>query len=204
MKIGPKYKIARRLGAEVFEKTQTQKFALKMQNKNKGSNSRRPRSRSNYGIQLLEKQKVRFTYALSEKQFSKYIKKVIDKNPSNPSSMLFRLLEDRLDNIILRAGFATTRLAARQLVSHGHINVNGVRVTIPSYAIKDTDLISIRERSQNKTVFADLDERLKEYTAPTWVQVDRAKKEVKVKGGATYTPTQSHFDLMAVLQFYKR
>lgn len=201
MKIGPKYKIARRLGAEVFEKTQTQKFALAMQKKNK---TFKPRPKSGFGIQLLEKQKVRFTYALSEKQFSKYVRKVIDKNPSNPAEMLFQLLEKRLDNVVLKSGFAPSRLAARQLVSHGHIYVNGKRLTIPSYEVKNKDVISIKPSSKDKPVFAELDERLKDHTSPSWIAFDKTKQEATIKGEPTYSPTENHFDLLPVLQFYKR
>lgn len=201
MRLGPKYKIARRLGAELFEKTQTQKFALRQQNKTR---SFKPRAKTTYGVQLLEKQKVRFTYILSEKQFVKYVNKVTKKSVANPTGKLYEILERRIDNVVLRAGFATTRSAARQMVSHGHILVNGVRTTIPSYDVKNSDILSIRESSKTKPLFESLEERLKETTPPTWIKVDPIKKEITTKGEPVYTPSQTHFDLSSVLQFYKR
>lgn len=202
MKIGPKYKIARRLGASVFEKTQTAKFALRAERKGRGAG--RPKSKTNFGIQLLEKQRVRFTYCLSEKQFSKYVGQVIEKKGVNPAEMLYALLERRLDNVVLKAGFAATRLAARQLVSHGHITVNGTKMTIPSYQVKTGDIVAIREGSKQKTVFADLDERMKDITAPNWLSVHQAKKEITVTGTPAYVGTDHPFDLQTVIQFYKR
>ena len=205
MKLGPKYKIARRLGAAVFEKTQTAKFALREERKAQANrNKRRPRNQSNYGKQLIEKQKVRYTYALSEKQFAKYIKKVIEKNASNPSELLFTYLEKRLDNVALRSGLAPTRMAARQLVSHGHLAVNGTKVTVPSYEIREGDIVSIREGSKEKAIFADLDDRMGEVTAPNWLSVNKAKREVTVKGVPSFVKGEQHYDLEQVLQFYKR
>jgi small subunit ribosomal protein S4 len=203
MKFGPKYKIARRLGASVFEKTQTAKFALRSERKQRTTG--RPKSRTNFGIQLIEKQRVRFTYGLSEKQFSKYVHQVIEKKGvANPAEMLYTLLEQRLDNVVLRSGFAASRPAARQLVSHGHIVVNGVKMTIPSYQVRSGDVISIREGSKNKTVFADLDEKMKDLTFPTWLSVQTAKKEITIAGTPTFVGTNLPFDLQTVIQFYKR
>ncbi len=204
MKIGPRYKIARRLGSQVFEKTQTQKFMLRESQKLTKSRNQRPRSRSNYGIQLLEKQKVRFTYGLTEKQFTIYLKKVIQNKGENLEQMLYEILERRLDNIILRSGFAQTRQAARQIVSHGHILVNGKRVAIPSYSVVDKDQISIREKSLNKGNFIGLNERIKDTSIPAWLSVDMNKKTIKIKGNPNYISHESHFNLGAVIQFYKR
>lgn len=203
MKFGPKYKIARRLGASVFEKTQTAKFALNAEKKQRTTG--RPKSRTNFGIQLIEKQRVRFTYGLSEKQFAKYVQQVIEKKGvANPAEMLFTLLEQRLDNVVLRAGFAASRPAARQLVSHGHITVNGIKMTIPSYQVKQGDVIAIREGSKQKTVFAELDERMNEMTFPTWLTVQAAKKEITIAGTPSFVGTNLPFDLQTVIQFYKR
>src|SRR5438128_843190 len=148
MIIGPKYKIARRLGAPIFEKTQGQKYALHLERKGKKRGFSKPKSE--YGIQMNEKQKARFTYGLSEKQFSNYVKEALSKKSSNASGMIFEFLETRLDNIIYRLGFAPTRLGARQMVSHGHIAVNGKRVTVPSKRVYLGDKIEIVERSKGK------------------------------------------------------
>ncbi len=200
MIIGPKYKIARRLNAPVFEKTQTQKYAISRTRKSK---EERRKTRSDFGQQLLEKQKARFSYALTEKQFANYVKKALAKKGSN-QSILFDALERRLDNAVLRAGFATTRLAARQMVSHGHITVNGKRVTIPSHQIKQGDVIGVREGSKTKALFNGLDERLKNFQAPSWLIVNPGEKSIAVKGVPAFGSQELLFDIDAVLEFYSR
>src|SRR3989344_6775354 len=104
MKIGPKYKIARRLGASIFEKTQGPKFALSKERKEKNSRSR-PKAKSEFGKQLIEKQKARFSYGITEKQFSKYVNKALSSQQGEPTQKLFQTLESRLDNVLYRAGF---------------------------------------------------------------------------------------------------
>jgi small subunit ribosomal protein S4 len=202
MKIGPKYKIARRLGRSVFEKTQTAKFALSAEKKN--ANVEGIRSRSNYGSQLLEKQKVRFTYGVTNKQLGKYAYQVIDSKVKNQEEMLFIALEKRLDNVVLRSGFASTRRQARQLVSHGHIKVNGVKNKIPSYSVKEGDVIELKESSRDKSIFADMDERVKDITIPSWLKVDHKAFKITISGTPTYNSKETHFNLGEVLQFYKR
>lgn len=199
MKIGPKYKIARRLGNTVFEKTQSEKFILKEQAK-KTRRAKRPRS--NFGIQLIEKQKVRFTYGLSEKQFSNYVRTIISKKAENADSNLFNLLERRLDNVVYKSGFVKTRQAARQAVSHGHIRVNGKRMNIPSYSVKEGDVISIKDKSKEKGMWQDLND--KDRQIPNWISVNASNKEINIKGGPNYVQKESDFNLSAVLQFYNR
>lgn len=202
MKIGPKFKIARRLGAAVFEKTQTAKFAISQQKK--GRNAMRKRPTSVYGIQLLEKQKVRFTYALSEKQFSNYVKKAVAAPGTNTSEILFQSLENRLDSVVLRAGFAVSRLLARQIVSHGHMKVNGIRVNVPSYKVSVGDVISVKESSTDKTLFLELEKQVADKQVPSWLEVDAAKKSIIVKSLPVFDPRNVAFDLATVIQFYKR
>jgi small subunit ribosomal protein S4 len=204
MKIGPKYKIARRLGASVFEKTSTAKFALRTERKSRNLAGKRPKARSNYGKQLIEKQKVRFTYAVTEKQFRNYVREVIDKNSANPSEALFGLLESRVDSVVLRSGFVSTRLASRQAVSHGHITVNGRRITIPSYRLKIGDVVGIREGSKDKGCFKEITERVAEITAPNWLNLNKTTLQTEVVAAPTITVGDLNFDLQAVIQFYKR
>ncbi len=190
MIIGPKYKIARRLGAGVFEKTQSQKFALsqtRKKGKKEGGGGRGPKT--DYGIQMLEKQKARFTYGLSEKQFSKYVKMSLSMKGTN-QDLLYHILESRLDNVVLRAGFATTRLAARQIVSHGHIMVNNKRVTIPSFQTKVGDKVTIREASAKKTLFESLDERIKKFQPPSWLKLNAEKRIIEVQGAPKLNTTE--------------
>lgn len=201
---GPKYKIARRLGPGVFEKTQTQKFALKEQNKGRAHGTKRGATRTDYGKQLIEKQKVRVTYGILERQFRNMVDKAIAKKSINSAEALYITLESRLDNIVYRAGFAPTRQAARQLVSHGHIRINGKKVTIPSYQVVTGEKISIRENSLSKPLFATLDERLKGREVPSWLKLDTEKKTVEVQGIPKMVPSELPFDLLVVIEFYSR
>lgn len=199
MKIGPKYKIARRLGAQIFEKTQTQKFAASEQRKNKGRRPMRPRT--DFAIQMLEKQKARLSYGVTEKQFSTYVKNAIASRAVHTSEELFKTLEQRLDNVVYRAGFAPTRRAARQMVSHGHVQVGGKKITVPSHAIATGDTVAIKESSVTKGMLKDSDEK---YTAPGWLKVDSKKKTISIEGEPKLEHHEVLFDLDAVLEFYSR
>lgn len=201
MKLGPKYKIARRLGAPIFEKTQTAKFAQSLSRKEKnGKVPQRPKSE--FGIQLIEKQKARFSYGISEKQFSKYAKATL--TATEPTQRLFRALELRLDNALYRSGFAKTRAQARQIAAHGHAQINGRRVTIPSIHLKEGDVISVREGSKNSPLFADRAERIKGMTVPAWIEINSEMSEAKIVGVPVYVPSEHVFDLGVVLEFYSR
>jgi small subunit ribosomal protein S4 len=202
MIIGPKYKIARRLGAPVFEKTQTQKFALHLERRGKVRGFSKPKSE--FGLQLNEKQKARFTYALTEKQFSKYVREALLKKSGNASQIIFESLERRLDNVIYRLGFATTRLGARQIVSHGHISVNGKRVNTPSRQLRVGDKLEITDRSKNKPLFNTLDEKFKNATTPAWLSLDSGKRTAEVVGNPVYVKNENMFDLNTVVEFYSR
>jgi small subunit ribosomal protein S4 len=201
MKIGPKYKIARRLGAAVFEKTQTAKFTLSEQKKKPKKWSR---SRTNYATQLLEKQKVRFSYGLTEKQLRKYVKEVIESNSKNPAEDIYANLEKRLDSIILRSGLAKTRFQARQAASHGHFRVNGKKVTVPSMKISEKDIITLSESKKESPLYITFAEAFKEITVPAWISVDPKTYTLQLKSNPAYSSTEFPFDLLALLQFYKR
>ncbi len=201
---GPKYKIARRLGAPIFEKTQTQKYKLseskKVVKKGRGGFG----GGTNFAIQLKEKQKARFTYGVSEKQFKNYVKKIIDSKVSKPHEHLFVALESRLDNIVARLGLGSTRAFARQLVSHGHIKVNGHKVTIPSYKMSKGDVVTIRDGSKKKPVFAEIDEKSKAKEIPSWLGYDAQTKAWTVQGVPKTEGESLLFDLDTVIQYYKR
>lgn len=203
MIIGPKYKIAKRLGAAIFEKTQTQKFALSearsAQNK-KGKG--RPGGMSDYNKQLIEKQKMRFSYGISERQLSRYAEEAVTEK-GEPTTLLLKKLESRLDNVVYRMNIAKTRRLARQMVSHGHILVNGKRVTIPSYQVKVKDMISVREGSRVKPLFTSLAENYEGANLPSWVRFDIKK----FSGETTADPVHEAamlFDPALVLEFYSR
>jgi small subunit ribosomal protein S4 len=200
MQIGPKYKIARRLGAPVFEKTQTAKFGLSLARKEKTAKFKR--QKSEFGQSLNEKQKARFSYGLSEKQFRSYVDKAT--KAANPTQKLFTLLETRLDNVLFRAGLAKTRAQARQAASHGHTTVNGRRVTVPSILLGEGDVIGLRAGSAQSPLFAEATDRMKGQSAPAWVAVDPEKREAKVVGEPVYNKTEQVFDLGVVMEFYNR
>lgn len=200
MKIGPRYKKARYLGVPVFRKTQTPKYAIRAERK--GKKVRRG-NKSEYGQQMMEKQRARYSYGVSSKQFTLYVKKALKYSGDNGKNLL-HLLESRLDNIVLRSGFAETRSAARQMVSHGHIKVGDTIVNIPSYSVSPGEIVSIREGSKNKVLFAKLDENLKNVTRPAWLKVDVEKKEIRIDSAPTAEMSEILFNVQSVLEFYTR
>lgn len=211
MKIGPKYKICKRLGPDVFEKCQTPRFALiasrTTRPKRGGKRGARP-SRSDYGKHMLEKQRVRFTYGLSERQFSRYVKESGHSTIIKPVDALFRRIESRLDNVVYRLSLARTRSQARQLVSHGHITINDRKMTTPSYAVRPGERIGVKASKRERGVFAlrGAGSEGESATAqPSWLSFDGAKLE----GVLTALPAVDEggalsFDLQAVIEFYSR
>lgn len=202
MRIGPKYKIARRLGAPIFEKTQSPKYALSLARKERSTTGRRQKPKSEYGKDLIEKQKARFTYGITEKQLRNYINKSL--HATNPAQKLFTILESRVDNVLYRSGLSKTRAQARQSASHGHIMINGKRVTIPSIQLSKGDTLSIRKNSSDSALFGEVVERMKVLAVPPWLKVDAAKREAVVEGEPVYVPQEQVFDLGVVIEFYNR
>lgn len=149
---GPKSKIARKFGSPIYGPDKV----LEKKNYKPGQhgNTRRRSKASEYGIQLLEKQKAKYTYGLLEKQFSNLFKKA-NRSKGITGEVLLQLLEMRLDNVVFRLGFAPTRDAARQLVSHKHIALNGKVANIPSISLRDGDIVSVRERSKSLEVISE-------------------------------------------------
>ncbi|MEX2014289.1 MAG: 30S ribosomal protein S4 [Parcubacteria group bacterium] len=202
MKIGPKYKIARRLGAPIFEKTQTPKYALSLARKERSDTKGRRKAKSEFGQSLIEKQKARFSYGLSDKQFRNYVMKAL--NSKEPIQKLYSLLEKRLDNIVYRSGLAKTRAQARQAASHGHILLNNKRVTIPSILLSEGDVISLRAGSAGSPLFGEVTERMKVMAMPAWLKVDPENRSATVTGQPVYEGRESVFDLGVVVEFYNR
>lgn len=200
MLIGPKYKICKRLGASVFEKCQTQKFQLAEANAPRKMGGRR--GGSDYGAQLLEKQKARFTYGLSEGQFSRYVHEAMTHK--NPVDSLLSRLEARLDNVVFRAGFVKTRRAARQLVGHGHVMVNGKRMDVPSHKVEVGDVVSIRTESRPSALFVGRAEAAAETKAPQWLKLGDNGFEVTVAEKPGISGTEVAFSAAVIVQFYSR
>ncbi len=149
----------------------------KSSNKNPGGQRRT--KKSEYGLQLTEKQKVKFVYGILEKQFRMYYEKAERMN-GNTGEILLSLIERRLDNVVYRLGFAATRREARQLVNHGHYTVNGKRVNIPSYLVSAGDVIAVSEKSCSTTRFKMLKENDKFVAAPKWLDRDKNNLQGKV------------------------
>lgn len=203
MKIGPKYKIAKRLGAPIFEKTQTQKFELSVARSQNARHGRRPGQMSDYKRQLLEKQKMRYTYGISEKQLRRYVDEAVEKS-HQPVALLMDRLESRLDNVIYRMGLAKTRRLARQIASHGHVCVNGKKLTIPSHRVRPNDVISVREGSRQTGLFINLNETHEAAGLPAWVTFDVKKMEGTMKAAPVYNPAETMFDPEQVMEYYSR
>jgi len=149
---GPTSRIARRFGEPIFGPDKA--LAKKAYAPGQHGNQRRRGKESAYGMQLMEKQKAKFTYGILEKQFSNLFKEALRRKGVTGENLL-QMCEMRLDNVVFRLGIAPTRRAARQLVTHNHITVNGDNINIPSYALKVEDIISVRERSKSLEVIAN-------------------------------------------------
>lgn len=203
MKIGPKYKIARRLGAPIFEKTQTQKYALSESKKSR-RRGKRPRPITDYGIRLKEKQKGRYSYGLSEKVFGRTVREAMRQTSKTTPEALFEALENRLDSVLTRAGFGPTRFFCRQIISHGHILVNDRKVTVPSYKVRKDDVITIKPKSLEKNLFTDEDMESLGTSNVSWLKVDSKKKIITVKGSPKKEEVDLFFDIDLVLEFYSR
>ncbi len=203
MKIGPKFKIAKRLGAPIFEKTQSQKFELSVARGGKRS-LKRPALASDYKKQLIEKQKMRFSYGITEKQLRRYVDEAIAKEGHKPVALLMDRLETRLDNVVYRLGLAKTRQFARQMVSHGHVVVNGKRLNVPSHKVRVGDVITVREGSRGSAMFAQIAEKHDAVSVPSWLSFDAKKLEGTVKGAPIYNPAETLFDPEQVMEFYSR
>lgn len=161
----------------------------------------RRRAPSEFGEQLKEKQKFKYTYGLREAQIRNTFKKA-SKSPSNTGPLFISLLERRLDNVVFRLGLAPSRSVARQVVGHGHIQVNKRRVSAPSYQVKANDVIRIRPESKDHPVFKDLGEKLKKYETPSWLSIDPVSFEGKVV--TLPVNVESPFDISLVVDYYSK
>lgn len=168
------------------------------------ANARMRNKPSQYALQLREKQKVKRLYGLLEKQFSNLMAEA-SRTPGQSGAALLQYLERRLDNTVYRAGFAPSRRAARQLVTHGHFMLNGRRVDIPSIRVKTGDIIEIREHSKSSEYFKKLDDVSPAPSAtPTWQSVDRKKVEVKVTGLPARDDAEQDINEQLIVEYYSR
>ena len=196
---GPKQKLQRAMGEDLGLKTNSVKVGRRLaitpgQHGHKGK-----KKTSDYGQQLKEKQKVKFAYGILEKQMRKYYD-IATKTPASTGAALLKLLERRLDNVVFRLGFAPTRAAARQLVAHNHVLVNGKKATVPSYLVGMNDVVSLKDKTLKIPVVAAL---IKDQKAvPAWLE--RAANSGKV----IRFPERDELDLnvneQLIVEFYSR
>ena len=170
--LGPKCKLMRREGTDLFLKSRVRSVDTKCNmEKVPGQSGDRRRRLSDYGVQLREKQKVRRLYGVLERQFRNYYKEA-DRVKGPTGENLLRLLEARLDNVVYRMGFGSTRNEARQLVSHKAVEVNGKCVNVASYRVRPEDVVSIREKSKKQERIKSALSLAEQYGMPEWVEVD--------------------------------
>jgi small subunit ribosomal protein S4 len=176
--LGPKAKLARREGTDLFLKSARRAIGDKAKFDTKpGQHGRTSGSRtSDFGVQLREKQKVKRMYGVLERQFRRYFAEA-ERRKGNTGANLLMLLESRLDNVVYRMGFGSTRAEARQLVSHQAITVNGKAVNIASYLVKAGDVVAVREKAKKQLRVADALKLAESVGLPEWVQVDATKME---------------------------
>lgn len=167
---------------------------------------RRKRPLSEYGKELSEKQKLKNWYNLKEKQFRKYVKEVLEKRGKveDAGALLIKKLETRLDNVVFRMGFASSRAQARQIISHCHFLINEKKVNIPSFQIKKGDKITLRPVSRKKTIFQNLPTTLKKYRPPSWIELNIEKMEAKIIAEPTLEEAAPPAEISAIFEFYSR
>jgi small subunit ribosomal protein S4 len=198
-------KICRRLGVSVCGR---EKCALKRKPYPPGQKGKRRKSPpSEYGLQLKEKQKLKNFYGLKERQFEKYIRFILNKQSNlnqDIAQKLYQILESRLDNVVLRLGFGSTRQQARQLVSHGHFLVNQKKVDVPSYQVKKGDIITLRSSSLNKQFFKNLKTLLIKNKTPSWLSFDLNKMEAKVVENPSLQEFTLPVDISVIFEYYSK
>ena len=195
---GPTNKLYRNFGVKDLS---NRKLASSMRQNSSGQHGAMRKKASDYALQLKEKQKIRLTYLVSEKQFAKYYQTASRKTGVTGTIML-QMLESRLDNVIFRAGFAITRRQARQIVNHGHVLVNGKKVDIPSYLLKAGDEVTVKTNSQNyiKNVQESIDMAL----SFAWLNVDKAAQKIVFDRVPQREEMDPEFKEQLVIEYYSK
>ena len=199
-------RLCRREGAKLYLKgtrCYTKKCSFERRPSPPGQHAVRRRKVGEYGLQLREKQKVRRVYGVLERQFRNYYR-VASTQSGVTGEALLRTLELRLDNVVFRMGFASSRAQARQLVGHGHFAVNGVPTNIPSFKVRPGDTIEVRESRRSREPFKTAKETLKNHQAPDWLSIDAAK----LSGNVADVPRRDQMPLdlneQLVVEYYSR
>ena len=203
--LGPKAKLSRREGTDLFLKSARRSIADKAKFDSKpGQHGRTSGARtSDFGLQLREKQKVKRMYGVLERQFRRYFEEA-DRRKGNTGANLLFLLEQRLDNVVYRMGFGSTRAEARQLVSHKAITVNGSSVNIPSYKVKAGDIIAIRDKSKNQNRVVEALQLAQQVGMPAWVEVNADKAEGTFKAVPDRDQFGSDINESLIVELYSR
>ncbi|MCX6003203.1 MAG: 30S ribosomal protein S4 [Chloroflexi bacterium] len=204
--LGANCQLCRRCGDKLMLKGNrclTPKCVMERRHRSAATGRGRRRRVSEHGIQLIEKQKARYTYGLFERQFKRFFY-ISERQPGITGDNLKVMLERRLDNVVYRLGFSDSRPQARQLVLHGHIMVNGHRVNVPSYLISEGDTIACREASIKKEYFKRLAEEIKSKTIPGWLTLDREKLVGQVVTLPIPDETLAKFDGKSIVEYYSR
>ncbi|MCA6217306.1 30S ribosomal protein S4 [Ideonella sp. B7] len=203
--LGPKAKLSRREGTDLFLKSARRAISDKAKFESKpGQHGRTSGSRtSDFGLQLREKQKVKRMYGVLERQFRRYFAEA-ERRKGNTGANLLGLLETRLDNVVYRMGFGSTRAEARQLVSHKALTVNGIVVNIASYQVKVGDVIAIREKAKKQLRVADALKLADSIGLPAWVQVDISKMEGVFKKVPDRDEFGSEINESLIVELYSR
>ena len=201
-RLGPKHRLCRRLKERLCN---TDKCPVARRPYPPGAHGpKQVRSKlTSFGIQLLEKQKAKYTYGLLERQFKNYVTSSMKKR-GNTAELLLQSLERRIDNLVFRSGFTKTRAQARQLVTHGHFLVNNKKVNIPSYQVRAGDVVTIRSKSVTGEIFKNLPEKLDKYEVPSWLLLDKEKLSAKVLELPKTDDVQTMFDTKLIVEFYSR
>jgi small subunit ribosomal protein S4 len=197
---GPRTRISRRFGIPLFG---PDKY---LERRNYGPGVHGPKSRrkhTDYGLGLIEKQKLRYFYGLMEKQFRGVYEKALKRRGVTGEQML-QILETRLDNVVYHLGFAITRAAARQMVSHGHVKVNGRKVNVPSYSLKVNDTIEVRETNVSRQLATKNLELSTSKVVPEWLSLSKAAFKGVVMRIPTRAEIQPIANEQAVVEFYSR
>ncbi len=205
--LAPACKQCRRAGEKLFlkgEKCFTPKCPVVRRAYPPGMHGQKASSRlSNFGVQLREKQKTKRMYGLLERQFRVYFDRAIGRK-GNTGETLLRMLEQRLDNIVYRVGFAKSRAMARQIVRHGHISVNGQRLDIPSYQAQPQDVIAIVATSRDAKVFQDVQKQIGQHQLPTWLTLDVQRLSATVTQPPVVDDLRQSINPQLIVEFYSR
>ncbi|EEX94949.1 30S ribosomal protein S4 [Vibrio orientalis CIP 102891 = ATCC 33934] len=202
--LGPKLKLSRREGTDLFLKSGVRAIDTKCKIDNApGVHGARRGRLSEYGVQLREKQKVRRMYGVLEKQFRNYYKEAA-RLKGNTGENLLQLLEGRLDNVVYRMGFGATRAEARQLVSHKAILVNGKVVNIPSFKVAANDVVSIREKAKQQSRIKAALEVAEQREKPTWIEVDAGKMEATFKRMPERSDLSADINEQLIVELYSK